>query len=206
MAVRHACLLRAVSMGGPQRWRSTPTAVFHRRKSPGRDANTDIARALRRRLFASVTLGPIDSRYSETLAALFHSLLPYERLVKHALSFRSHVQTTIFPRCCSTKANKLAEFPTLTIFFVSAGTPRTISERCVEASRNRRSSAFRDRSTRGDLYGKYGLCNLELFQNCWIQVSEERCKFGKNRFRQGEMRNDRERRGERQARDDSQSS
>lgn len=105
--------------GWAQRWRSTPTAVFHRRKSPGRDANTDIARALRRRLFASVTLGPIDSRYSETLAALFHSLLPYESLVKHALSIRSHVQTTIFARCCSTKANKVAEFRNLAIFYLS---------------------------------------------------------------------------------------
>lgn len=137
--------------GWAQRWRSTPTAVFHRRKSPGRDANTDIARALRRRLFASVTLGPIDSRYSETLAALFHSLLPYEPLVKHALSSRSHVQTTIFARCCSTR--RLTKLPSFGIlpFFILARTPGTISERCVEALCDRRSSAFRDRSTREDL-------------------------------------------------------
>lgn len=37
-------------------------------------------------------------------------------------------------------------------FFILAGTPRTISERYVEALSDRRSSAFRDRSTRQDLF------------------------------------------------------
>lgn len=50
---------------------------------------------LRGRLFASVTLGPIDSRYSETFAALFSTRSPTVPLVKrnHSLPARFYVES-----------------------------------------------------------------------------------------------------------------
>lgn len=73
-------------------------------------------------------------------------------------------------------------------FFILTGTPRTISERCVEASCDRRSSAFRDRSTRKVL------CTVNIASVNWNYFKIAGYRLARNHVNLEKVDSDREKR------------
>ena len=146
MAVRHACLLRAVSMGGPNDGvrRLQPCFTGERAQVETR-TRTSLELSAGVYLQAWLWVRSIRDTPKRSPLSSTRSYRTNDSSNTRSLLVRTYKQRflrDIAPR----RRTSLPSFGILS-FFILAGTLRTISERCVEALCNRISSTFRDRST-----------------------------------------------------------